>query len=112
MLLDDDEDTLYSVGTETLRREGCDRTVLTGPPQYDDEDQGGAVYMWGSYWPVLGAPEAAGSDPGQARDVQPVCGQEGTGQAHDNRHQTLQDGEQGHTLTCLNVSYYDQPASV
>ena len=49
MLLDDDEDTLYSVGTETLRREGCDRTVLTGPPQYDDEDQGGSVYMWGSY---------------------------------------------------------------
>ena len=49
VLLDDDEDTLYSAGTETLRREGCDRTVLTGPPQYDDEDQGGAVYMWGSY---------------------------------------------------------------
>ena len=68
-------------GQETLRREGRDRAVLPGSSQHDDEDQG--------------APETTGPDPGQAGDLQPVCGPEGTSQADDHRDEALQDGKQG-----------------
>ena len=44
---------------------------------------------------AAGASETSGSDPGETGHLQPVCGQEGAGQADDYRDEALQDGEQG-----------------
>ena len=52
--------------------------------------------MTGSF---VGAAEKTGPDTRQAGHLQPVCGQERSGQASDYRDQAIQDGKQSGRLS-------------
>ena len=66
-------------GSKALRCSGCDRAVLSRPPEHDGEDQGAA--------------EEVGPDPGQAGHLPSRGGQEGKHQTHDHRGKALQARE-------------------